>query len=300
MVIGERNDSVLSSTEARPPENRERSEAGNSSSATGGMRRADWTVTEAGFAFDLGGEKFLDIKCRSAGLDTTIIVLVASVRALRHHGGGDADTPDVSAVERGIANLEKHIDNVQFFGEVPVVALNRRPTDTAEEIQVVAERCRALGVPFAEADPFGTGGPGCATLAALVRDRAESVSDPFRPLYTLDQPVKDKIAAVATSIYGASDVQYTRRALNDLARVKRLGLDALPVCMAKTQSSLSDDPKKLGRPEDFTVTVQEVRLSVGAGFLVVLLGDITRMPGLPRRPAALDVDLVDGKVVGLH
>jgi formate--tetrahydrofolate ligase len=157
-----------------------------------------------------------------------------------------------------------------------------------------------LGVPFAEADPFGTGGPGCTELAGLVVEHAEKTSDPFRPLYGLEQPVVEKIEAVATSMYGARDVLLSKRARSDLAHIKRLGLGKLPVCIAKTQSSLSDDPSLRGRPRDFSVTVQEVRIAAGAGFLVVLLGDIMRMPGLPRRPAALDIDVVGGEIVGLH
>ena len=248
-----------------------------------GMARADWTVTEAGFAFDLGGEKFYDIKCRSAELDTALVVLVATIRALRHHGGGPTDSADPKAVEAGLANLEKHIDNVLFFGEVPVVALNRFPSDSPAEIAVVAQRCAALGVPFAEADPFGGGGSGCTDLAELVLQHAEASSDPFRPLYALDQPIAAKIEAVATAMYGAEGIQLSKRARRDIARIEAMGLADLPVCMAKTQSSLSDDPSLRGRPRDFTVTVQELRPAAGAGFLVALLGNIVRMPGLPRR-----------------
>lgn len=263
-----------------------------------GLGRMDWTITEAGFAFDLGGEKFFDIKCRSAGLDPALVVLVATVRALRHHGGGKATEPDVGAVERGLANLDKHIENVQVFGKAPVVALNRFPTDTPEEIAAVRNRCEALGVAFSEADPFGGGGPGCADLARLVVERAGAGTPAHQPLYSNDQSVKEKITAVATKIYGARGVGFSQRAEKDLARIARLGLLELPVCMAKTQSSLSDDPSRLGRPTDFDVTVQEIRISAGAGFLVVLLGDISRMPGLPKRPAALDFDLIDNEIVG--
>jgi formate--tetrahydrofolate ligase len=180
------------------------------------------------------------------------------------------------------------------------VALNRFPTDHPDEIAAVRARCEGLGVPFAEADPYGTGGPGCTHLAELVIEHAEKVPDPFRPLYELDQTVVSKIEAVATSMYGAREVLLTKRAKNDLTRIRRLGLTHLPVCIAKTQSSLSDDPSLRGRPRDFPVTVQEVRLAAGAGFLVVLLGDIVRMPGLPKRPSALDIDLVDGRIVGLR
>ena len=264
-----------------------------------GLNRADWTITEAGFAFDLGGEKFFDIKCRSAGLNPAAVVMVATVRALRHHGGAkEFDHPNLDAVRSGIVNLEKHLENVQTFGPQPIVALNRFPTDSQDEIALIRERCAALGIAFAEADPFGTGGPGCATLAELVRERASNSSATFTPLYELTDPVKAKVTAVATKMYGATGVNFTKRADNDLKRVNRLGLTQLPVCIAKTQSSLSDDPSRRGRPTDFDVTVQEIRISAGAGFLVVLLGDINRMPGLPKRPAALNFDLVDGEIVG--
>ena len=264
-----------------------------------GLGRADWTITEAGFAFDLGGEKFFDIKCRTAGLDPALVVLVATIRALRHHGGVPVDTADPAAVERGLANLDKHIENVQAFGKTPVVALNRFTTDHPDEIAVVRARCEALGVPFSEADPFGTGGPGCTDLAELVVEHGRNPA-PLALLYQGEQPVIEKITAVAKTMYGASGVQLAGRARTDLARVKRLGLSGLPVCIAKTQSSLSDDSRLRGRPQDFDVTVREVRISAGAGFLVVMMGDIVRMPGLPKRPSALDIDLVDGEIVGLH
>ncbi len=263
-----------------------------------GLARADWTITEAGFAFDLGGEKFFDIKCRSAGLDPTLVVLVATIRALRHHGGAHHETPDAEAVRKGLPNLQKHIENVAAFGKTPVVALNRFPTDAPDEIALVRECCEAAGVPFSEADPFGGGGPGCAALAELVRERAAAGSTPHRPMYSLDHSLQDKVRSVATTIYGASDVQFDGRALKNLRQLTKQGYADLPICMAKTQSSLSDDPKKRGRPTDFTVTVQEIRLAAGAGFLVVLLGAMVRMPGLPKRPSALDYDLVDGQIVG--
>ncbi|MCA9491321.1 MAG: formate--tetrahydrofolate ligase [Myxococcales bacterium] len=265
-----------------------------------GLGRADWVVTEAGFAFDLGGEKFYDIKCRTAGLDTAAVVVVGTIRALRWHGGGDVDTPDPAAVARGLANLQKHVENVGVFGERPIVALNRRPTDTAEEIAVVRERFVGLGIPIAEADPYGSGGEGCTRLAELVVEHAERESIPYTPLYQLEQPVMEKVTAIATRIYGASSVVWTKRAKSDLARIKRLGLSNLPVCMAKTQSSLSDDASLRNRPEGFAVTVQDVRINAGAGFLVAILGDMLRMPGLPKRPNALDIDVQDGKIVGLR
>ncbi len=265
-----------------------------------GLGRADWVVTEAGFAFDLGGEKFYDIKCRSAGLSTAAVVVVGTVRALRWHGGGEIEVADAEAVRRGLANLDKHVENVALFGGRPIVALNRRPTDTPEEIAVVREHYAAKGVPMAEADPYGGGGEGCTRLAELVVEHAEREAPPLKTLYALDQTVMSKVEAIATRVYGAREVIWTKRARADLNRVKRLGLTGLPVCMAKTQSSLSDDPSLRNRPEGFAITVQDVRINAGAGFLVVVLGDILRMPGLPKRPNALDIDVRDGKIVGLR
>ncbi len=265
-----------------------------------GLARADWVVTEAGFAMDLGGEKFYDIKCRAGGFDTAAVVVVGTVRALRWHGGGEIEAPDPAAVARGLANLAKHVENVATFGERPIVALNRRPTDTADEIAVVRAWCQGLGIPFAEADPYGAGGPGCTDLAELVVANAEVEPVPYRPLYELGDTVMNKVKAVATKMYGARDVVFSKRARNELARVRRLGLTGLPICMAKTQSSLSDDPAVRNRPTDFVVTVQDVRINTGAGFLVVMLGDILRMPGLPERPNAWDIDVAGGKIVGLR
>jgi formate--tetrahydrofolate ligase len=265
-----------------------------------GLARADWVVTEAGFAMDLGGEKFYDIKCRAGGFDTAAAVIVGTVRALRWHGGGDVDVVDAAAVARGLANLAKHVENVQAFGERPIVALNRRPTDAPEEIAVVREWCAGIGVPFAEADPYGAGGDGCTRLAELVVEHAEKESIPYTPLYQNNQSVIDKVKAVASKMYGAKDVVFSKRARNELAKIRKLGLTGLPICMAKTQSSLSDDPALRNRPTDFVVTVQDVRMNTGAGFLVVILGDILRMPGLPERPNAWDIDVRDGRIVGLR
>ncbi len=267
-----------------------------------GLQLADWTITEAGFGFDLGAEKFFDIKCRTAELDTAAVVLVSTVRALKHHGGVMRDAygvPNAEAVQRGLPNLDKHIESVLFFGEIPVVTVNRRDTDTEAEIAVVRDHCKTLGVPFAVSDPYGTGGPGCTDLASLVVEHAEPVPDPFRPLYALDETIPAKIEAIAKAVYGASSVAFTANAHRAIKRCVRLGYDKLPVCMAKTQSSLTDNPKLRNRPRDFEVTVRDIRISAGAGFLVVLLGDILRMPGLPRRPSAYDIDVSDGKITGL-
>jgi formate--tetrahydrofolate ligase len=267
------------------------------------MHLVDWVVTEAGFGFDLGAEKFFDIKCRSSGIDTAAVVLVATVRALKLHGGknlADLRAADPAAVERGLTNLDKHVENIGLFGERPVVALNRFPDDTPDEIDIVRRHCQALGVAFAETDPFGQGGEGSEVLARTVMENAEPASRKFRPLYDVDDPVPDKIRAVATKIYGAKDVYFTKTAAKDLANIDRLGYTRLPVCIAKTHSSLSDDPSLRGRPKDFEVTVEQIHINAGAGFLVVMTGDILRMPGLPRRPLAESIDLQDGQIIGLE
>jgi len=266
------------------------------------MAYADWTVTEAGFGFDLGAEKFFDIKCRKAGLDTAAVVLVATVRALKRHGGvaNDAlEAPDPAAVDRGLPNLKKHIESIQTFTEVPVVALNRFHTDSAEEIEVVRRACAELDVPFAVSDHFARGGEGAEELARTVVQHAEETSSPFRPLYDLDDSFKEKMRKIANLMYGADRVLYTKAADRDLALYERLGYGNLPLCVAKTPASLSDDPSITGRPTAFDITVRNVLVSAGAGFLVPLLGDILRMPGLPKEPAAHVIDLVDGEVVGV-
>jgi formate--tetrahydrofolate ligase len=267
------------------------------------LAHADWVVTEAGFGFDLGAEKFFDIKCRTAGLDTAAVVLVASVRALKRHGGvskkEELATPDPAAVERGLGNLRKHVENIRAFGEPPVVAINRFASDTDVEIAVVRRACEALEVPCAVAEVFSSGGEGGRELARAVVEHAERKSHPFTPLYELDAPVKEKIAIVARRMYGATTVEYTKAAERDLKEIERLGQAGLPICMAKTPSSLTDDPQVVGRPESFDITVRNVLLAAGAGFVVPLLGEIIRMPGLPVVPQAERMDLVDGKVVGL-
>jgi len=263
---------------------------------------SDYTVTEAGFGLDLGAEKFFDIKCVSAGLDTAAVVLVATARALKLHGGASKDAlaiPDPMAVERGLPNLEKHVESIRTFGEGPVVALNRFAADTEEEIAVVRRACERLNVPFAVADVFTKGGEGGVALAEAVVEVASRDPGRFRPLYERTDPPKVKLSKIAYLMYGATDVTWSREAESDLALAKRFGCEFLPLCVAKTQKSLSDDPKLLGRPEDFGITVRGVILAAGAGYLVPLLGDILRMPGLPAVPAAERIDLVEGKVVGL-
>ncbi len=264
---------------------------------------SDWCITEAGFGFDLGAEKFFDIKCVSAGLEPCAVVLVATVRALKMHGGRDIDEltePDAAAVERGLPNLAKHLESIGYFKESPVVALNKFTSDTAEEIDIVRRFCAERDTPFAVCDGWAGGGEGALELAEVVRDSI-SCNTPFEPMYQLEDSVEDKIFAVARKVYGAEAVDFTLEARRDLRRIKKLGYDKLPVCIAKTQKSLSDNPKLLGRPEDFLVTVRRIIINAGAGFLVPLTGEIIRMPGLPAEPAAkrLDVD-AEGNIIGLE
>jgi len=267
------------------------------------LHHADWAITEAGFGFDLGAEKFFDIKCTSAGLDTACVVLVATVRALKMHGGlarRELERPDPEAVERGFPNLEKHVENVRCFGESPVVALNRFAADTEDEIRVVQRRCAALNVPFAVSDHFARGGEGALDLAREVMAHAERRVRPFLPLYQPGDSVPQKILAVAQKMYGAQRVILAKSAERDLEELERLGYAKLPVCIAKTSGSLSDDPHLHGRPRNFDVHVRAIQINAGAGFLVVLTGDILRMPGLPKRPLAEKIDVQNGEIVGLQ
>ncbi len=266
------------------------------------MAHADWAITEAGFGFDLGAEKFFDIKCQSAGLDTAAVVLVATLRALKRHGGvarKKVAEPNPRGVEKGIPNLQKHIQNIQAFGEIPVVALNRFDTDTDEEIAVVRVACEAAGVPFAVSDHFARGGEGAEELARTLLEHVEEHPSRFQPLYEWTDPIEDKIEKVARTMYGAGEVVYSKLAQKQKGRLEALGYGELPVCIAKAPTSLTDDPRIAGRPEGFDVTVRSFELSAGAGFVIPLLGDVMRMPGLPRRPQAESMDLVDGETVGL-
>ena len=266
------------------------------------MQLADWTVTEAGFGFDLGAEKFFHIKCRSNGLDPDAVVLVTTVRALKLHGGKakDAlDQPDPEAVRLGLENLDKHIESVSHFNKHPVVALNRFANDTDEEISIIRERAEAHGVGFAETRHFSEGGKGAQDLAREVM-KSIGRNKPFSPLYSLDDSVFEKVQKVCKEMYGADDVAFTKEAELDLKTITSLGLQMLPVCIAKAPSSLSDDPSLHGRPRDFEVTVRNIQVSAGAGFLIILTGRIMRMPGLPKRPKAEQVELLpDGTVVGV-
>ena len=264
---------------------------------------ADYAVTEAGFAFDLGGEKFVHIKCRSSGLAPDAIVLVVTHRALRMHGGvgvKECGAPNPGAVARGLDNLAAHLDAAACFERPVVVAINRFPTDTPEEDRLVADLCGSRGVPWAACEGVARGAEGAAELAEKVVEAAARPAPALPMLYRLDDSPRDKVRAIATHLYGAADVEWSPVALEKLERLAASGTARLPVCMAKTQNSLSDDPKAMGRPRGFTLRVRDVELAAGAGFLVVLTGDIMRMPALPKLPAAERIDLHDnGEISGL-
>ncbi|MCL1876282.1 MAG: formate--tetrahydrofolate ligase [Synergistaceae bacterium] len=267
-----------------------------------GLKLAEYTVTEAGFGADLGAEKFIDIKCRSAGIKPDAVVIVATVRALKMHGGRkktELGMEDLEALEAGMANLEKHIDNIGKFGLPVVVAVNRFPTDTEAELALVREKCNDKGASVALSEIWAKGGEGGLDMANIVIEACAKPSG-LNFMYSLDMSPKEKITAIATEIYGSDGVIFTEQAEKDLALIHELGKDNLYVCMAKTQYSLSDDMTKIGRPKGFKVTVREVRLSAGAGFLVAITGAIMTMPGLPRKPAALTIDVDEnGKITGL-
>ena len=267
------------------------------------LHLADYVVTEAGFGADLGAEKFLDIKCRTAGLHPDACVLVATIRALKYNGGVDKvnlATENLDALQKGIVNLEKHIENIQQYGVPVIVTLNSFLTDTAAEIEFVRNFCKERNCDFALSEVWAKGGEGGEELAKEVIRTITNKESHYAPIYTDDMSLTNKIYAIATKIYGAVDVAYTAAAKKQLARITELGYGNLPICMAKTQYSLSDDPKKIGRPRNFDITVREAYVSAGAGFVVALTGSIVTMPGLPKRPAAFDIDVDDnGKIVGL-
>ena len=266
------------------------------------LKFADIAITEAGFGADLGAEKFLDIKCRFAGIHPDAVVIVATVRALKMHGGvpkTELGKVDMAALEKGLANLTKHIENVHKFGLPAVVAINAFPTDTKEELDFVEEKCNALGASVALSQVWATGGEGAVALAEKVLEAMKQPAD-FHYMYEVEQSIPEKIEAIAKAIYGADGVDFTAPAKKQLAEIEALGLDKMPICMAKTQYSLSDDATKLGRPEGFRITVKELRISAGAGFIVALTGNILTMPGLPKKPAAENMDIdVNGKITGL-
>lgn len=268
-----------------------------------GMSLSDYVVTEAGFGSDLGAEKFLDIKCVSAGLRPRCIVLVATVRALKYHGGGDPKNltqPDLEAVRKGLENLGKHLENRLLYNLDAVVAINRFTTDTDEELEMIREYCQHQGVPAVVADVWGQGGAGAEDLATEVVRTIDTTERSFRPLYDWRLPVTEKIEAICRQVYGANGVEYSSQARADLRKINTLGLDELPICMAKTQKSLSDDPKLIGRPTGFQVTVREIEIAAGAGFLIPITGEMMRMPGLPATPASENIDIDEnGEITGL-
>ena len=266
------------------------------------LHLADYVITEAGFGADLGAEKFLDIKCRFAGLKPDAAVLVATIRALKMNGGkakNELTESDPEAVKRGLPNLMRHISNMKKFGLPIVVALNMFPTDTAEEKKVIEDACAKVGVAVAESNVFAEGGKGGLDLAAKVLSAIDQGAS-YHPLYDLEGSLKDKIETIAKEIYGAADVAYDPAAAKELKHIEEMGFAHVPVCIAKTPASFSDDPTKLGAPEGFTLHVREARIAAGAGFVVILTGKVMTMPGLPRRPAAEKIDVdEDGNITGL-
>ena len=268
------------------------------------LKMGDYVVTEAGFGADLGAEKFLDIKCRMADLHPSCVVIVATIRALKMHGGvekKDLAQENVDALLKGITNLEKHIENIGKYNLPYVVAINKFGTDTEAEVTALANWAKENNHPVALSEVFAKGGDGGVELARKVVEEIElhDGAERFAPIYDAALPIKDKIAAICTKIYGADGVEFTTTAKNQMAAIKRNGWDNLPICIAKTQYSLSDNPKLLARPTNFTITIRELKPSIGAGFIVALSGDIMTMPGLPKEPAANKMDVVNGKAVGL-
>ena len=265
------------------------------------LKLSDYTVTEAGFAADLGAEKFLDIKCRKAGITPNAVVIVATVRALKHHGRAkDLGAENLEALSEGLANLDKHIENMKKFNLPVVVAMNRFLTDTDAEFDLIRNRCKEHGVPVALCDVWAAGGAGGKELAELVLTELEKEEDNYTPLYELDLPVADKIEKIAKEIYGADGVTFAPKAKKMLKTLEEFGYNDLPVCMSKTQKSISDNAALLGRPTGFTVNINELRLSAGAGFVVAMAGNIIDMPGLPKQPSAELIDIDEnGKITGL-
>ncbi len=267
------------------------------------LKLADYTVTEAGFGADLGAEKFFDIKARFGNLKPDATVIVATVRALKHHGGSKKDelgNENLDALAKGFQNLEKHIENVNKFGVPAVVAINRFPTDTEAELDYVIKKTEELGAVAVLTEVWGKGGEGGIELAKKVVEVVETKPSNFKPIYDANESIMDKIHKIATEVYGADGVEYTKSCEKKIRQIEDLGLDKIPICMAKTQYSLSDDPTLLARPEGFKITVRDIRISAGAGFLVALTGEIMTMPGLPKVPAANNIDILEsGEIVGL-
>ncbi|MDC8002471.1 formate--tetrahydrofolate ligase [Aureisphaera galaxeae] len=268
-----------------------------------GMSLSDYTVTEAGFGADLGAEKFLDIKCQSAGLSPKAVVITTTIRALKYHGGADLKeltTPNVEALRNGLPNLEKHLENVQGFGIEPIISINRFVSDSDDEIALIQEFAQNKGVRVALAEVWAKGGKGALELAQHVVEVVEACDKKFTPTYMWDMSVTDKIEAIAKKIYGADGVEYSALAKKNLRTIADLGLEKLPVCVAKTQKSLSDNPKLIGRPKGFTITIREIEIAAGAGFLVPISGNMMRMPGLPAHPASENISIDnEGNITGL-
>ncbi|MFN5629968.1 MAG: formate--tetrahydrofolate ligase, partial [Bacteroidota bacterium] len=268
-----------------------------------GLSLADYVVTEAGFGADLGAEKFLNIKCKYGNLTPSAIVIVATIRALRHHGGAlanELNNPSLEKVKIGFANLERHIENAKKFGIVTVVAINHFVSDTDQEIELLIELCKTQGVTAVLSQGWALGGNGCAELANAVVDAAQKNSNKFMPLYDWNLSIKEKIEIISREIYRARAVEYTSKALSDIARLEKIGLGNLPVCMAKTQKSFSDNEKLIGAPNDFSITVREFEVASGAGFIVPILGNMMRMPGLPSIPASENMKIDEnGEIFGL-
>jgi len=266
-----------------------------------GLSLSKYVVTEAGFGADLGAEKFLNIKSVYGKLNPEAVVLVVTIRALRHHGGEkDFNQPSINAVEKGFANVEKHIENIQKFGIKPIIAINKFPNDTLAEIEMVIEKAKAVGIDAIVAEEWAKGGEGMTDLANAVVKIIDDKVNHFKPLYDWAQPVKEKIATIAREIYGANEVEYSKKALTTLRKIEKLGFSHLPIVMAKTQKSLSDNPTKLGRPTNFNVFVREVEINTGAGFIIPILGKMMRMPGLPSVPASSNMQIdSEGNISGL-
>jgi formate--tetrahydrofolate ligase len=268
-----------------------------------GLSMSDYVVTEAGFGFDLGAEKFLDIKCQSSGLWPNAVVLVATIRALKYHGGvpvKELSEPNPDALKKGVSNMQKHIENMYQFGICPIVAINRFTSDTDEEIEIVKQTAQDMNVPVSVVDVWGKGGEGAIELAETVAKIAPQCLSERHGLYEWEWTPEKKIETIAKKIYGAEAVDFTQQAKADLKKVYDLGLDKIAVCMAKTQKSLSDNPALLGRPKDFVVTVRQIEVAAGAGFIVPITGQIMRMPGLPAEPASEKIDVDnDGNISGL-
>lgn len=269
-----------------------------------GLSLGDYTVTEAGFGFDLGAEKFFNIKCQSANLSPKAVVITATIRALKYHGGAGLDTlkiPNPEALTKGLPNLEKHLESAMLFNVTPVIAINLFASDSEEEVAIIKAFAKEKGVKVAVADVWGSGGEGAIDLARKVIEIVEENSSNFTPLYNWNADVVTKIETIARKIYGAANVEFSPKAKKDLKTISNLGLQGLPVCMAKTQKSLSDDPALIGRPRNFTITVREIEIAAGAGFLVPILGDMMRMPGLPTHPASENITIDnEGVIFGLN